>query len=544
LNSNPEFDYVIAGAGSAGCVLAARLAEDPSVSVCVIEAGGPATGLFRDMPLAFPIQVRRRELNWNFLSEPEPHLNNRVIEVPRGKALGGSSTINGMVYARGHRLDYDDWARRGLAGWSYADVLPYFRRTEKSWLGEGPYHGGSGPLAVCVPPDARMFANLRAAALAAGCPDTDDYHGRRDEGAQRSEMTVSGGRRGDTARLFLNPARNRGNLTVMTHCLATRILFNGRRATGIEVLRGGGTMTLHARREVILAGGTYGSPQLLMLSGIGPAGELAQHGIRPLADLPGVGRNLIEHPFVYMGWHARHGSYRCELRIDRAIVSVLRWAFAGTGPFATNGLAGNVFIRTLPELDRPDLQLTCISPGMSAGRVWLPLPWKKPDHVLPLALSMIRQDSRGNVTLRSADPLAPPRIRFNLMQERPDVERMIRCIRTARRVYDQEPLRRFHLAETTPGDGLQSDRELETFIRATAAITQHAVGTCRMGPDGDHGAVVDAQLRVRGLEGLRVIDASIMPDVPGGNTNAPTIMIAEKGADLLRGRSLPPAQNV
>jgi choline dehydrogenase len=534
-----EFDYVIVGAGSAGCVLANRLSEEAASRVLLIEAGGAATGFFKDMPIAFPRYVLRRDLNWNFVSEPEPYLAGRQVEVPRGKALGGSSAINGMVYARGHRNDYDDWARAGLVGWGYSDVLPYFKRSENSWLGEGTYHGGSGPLEVRAIPSDMMYAELRAASIAAGYPPTDDYHGEQTEGAQRGEMTVSGGRRGNLARVFLKPAMRRPNLTVVTHAHATRVLFDGTRAAGVEYLQHGQTHRASAAREVILAAGTYGSPGILLHSGIGPAAELRRLGIEPRVDLAGVGRNLIEHPFLFLGWRARTDGFVCQLRADRAAVSVLRWALAGTGPFATNGAAGNIFIRTLSQLDRPDMQFTCIAAAMSARDVWFPLIGKRPEHVIGVGISMIRQDSRGVVSLRSADPLDAPRILFNLFKERSDLERMVRGIRAARRIYAQAPLQRFVGTELVPGEQVQSDAQLEKFVLGVGAITQHPVGTCKMGIDSD--AVVDADLKVRGIEGLRVIDASVMPNVPGGNTNAPAIMIAEKGADLIRGRRLPPA---
>jgi choline dehydrogenase len=534
-----EFDYVIVGAGSAGCVLANRLSEEAASRVLLIEAGGAATGFFKDMPIAFPRYVLRRDLNWNFVSEPEPYLAGRQVEVPRGKALGGSSAINGMVYARGHRNDYDDWARAGLVGWGYSDVLPYFKRSENSWLGEGTYHGGSGPLEVRAIPSDMMYAELRAASIAAGYPPTDDYHGEQTEGAQRGEMTVSGGRRGNLARVFLKPAMRRPNLTVVTHAHATRVLFDGTRAAGVEYLQHGQTHRASAAREVILAAGTYGSPGILLHSGIGPAAELRRLGIEPRVDLAGVGRNLIEHPFLFLGWRARTDGFVCQLRADRAAVSVLRWALAGTGPFATNGAAGNIFIRTLSQLDRPDMQFTCIAAAMSARDVWFPLIGKRPEHVIGVGISMIRQDSRGVVSLRSADPLDAPRILFNLFKERSDLERMVRGIRAARRIYAQAPLQRFVGTELVPGEQVQSDAQLEKFVLGVGAITQHPVGTCKMGIDSD--AAVDADLKVRGIEGLRVIDASVMPNVPGGNTNAPAIMIAEKGADLIRGRRLPPA---
>jgi choline dehydrogenase len=333
----------------------------------------------------------------------------------------------------------------------------------------------------------------------------------------------------------------RRTLVVEKRALAVRIRIEGGRAVGIDYTQDGKKVTAMAQREVILAAGVYGSPQLLMLSGVGPADRLKEVGIRPLLDLPGVGKNLVEHPFMFLGWNLKPGVFRSELRFDRATVWVLLWALFGKGLFATNGAAGNLFIRTEPNLDRPDMQFTCMSGEVSARELWFPLVGKKPPHTLGVGLSMIKQDSRGEVWLRSADPNDPPRILFNLFKERSDMDRAIRGLKAIRNIYGREPLRRLAGDEILPGSSIRSDAELEQFVRDTGAITQHPVGTCKMGTPGDAHAVVDAALKVRGIEALRIIDASVMPNVPGGNTNAPILMIAEKGADLIRGRTLPRA---
>jgi choline dehydrogenase len=531
-----EYDYIIVGAGSAGCVLANRLSEENQTSVLILEAGGALRHPFARMPLAIPFFFYRPDINWNYQSEPEPGLSGRQIALPRGRVLGGSSQINGMAFSRGHRLDYDDWAASGAKGWSYADVLPYFRRSETSWAGANQFHGDCGPLQVerALHPSLH-FEELRDAAIAAGHRETADIHAEVSEGISRPELTMDRGRRSDTARAYLRPARHRPNLTVLTGAHVHRVTFEGRRAVGVEFARGASVARVRATREVILCGGAYNSPQLLLLSGLGPATELGTVGIAPRVDLPGVGENLIEHPMVRMSFTTDPGTFLDELRFDRAAVSVLRWLLSGRGAFGCNGANGMLFLRTDQTEDRPDIQLMCTGISLASASIWYP--WSvPPQHRLGALVTLIRQESRGRLRLASSDPAAPPRVFLNLLSARADVSRLIAGIRRTRDIYSQEPLRSRHTREELPGAQIDSDQALEDFIRINLGITHHPVGTCRMGIDSH--AVVDPELRVRGVEGLRVVDASIMPTIPGGNTNAPTIMIAEKASDLIRGRSV------
>jgi choline dehydrogenase len=527
-------DYIIVGAGSAGCVLANRLSEDADASVLLIESGSALRHPFARMPLAILSFFHRPDINWNYRSEPEPGLNGRQLALPRGRVLGGSSRINGMAFARGHRLDYDDWSDQGAKGWSYSEVLPYFRRSETSWAGGNEYHGDSGPLHVEQALHRSLrFEELRDAALAAGHPETTDYHGQVSEGITRPELTTARGRRSDTAQAYLKPALHRPNLTVLTHATVLKVAVKKQRAIGVDVHHGGLARRIVASREVILCAGAYNSPHLLLLSGIGPAADLASMSITPAVDLPGVGANLIEHPTIRMSFTTDPGTFLDELRVDRALVSTLRWLLSGRGAFSVNGANGMLFFRTDPTQDRPDIQLMCTAVS-SAAALWHP--WSTPArHGLGALVTLVRQDSRGRVSLRSADPTAAPKILLNLLSAPGDLSRFITAIRMTRDVYAQEPLRSRHTLEQIPGSQIASDRELESYIRDNLGIAHHPVGTCRMG--NDEQAVVDPQLKVRGVAGLRVVDASVMPCIPGGNTNAPTIMIAEKAADLIRGRN-------
>jgi choline dehydrogenase len=529
-----EFDYIVVGAGSAGCVVASRLSEEPGTSVLLLEAGGKDDRLTIAMPLAFLKTIFDPTLSWGDMSEPEPHLGGRRLWLPRGKVLGGSSSINGMFYMRGHPNDFDTWARLGARGWSYAEVLPYFRRMEDSWRGASEFHGVGGPLRVEPMQTAHLLHEpLRQAVVAAGYPATDDVNGRNAEGAARGELTIDRrGRRASAAAAYIRPVLGRKNLEVRLNALAHRILFDGQRAVGIEYSVGGATRQVRARREVILSCGVYNSPQLLMLSGIGPADQLSAMGIAVKADVPGVGRNVSEHPCCMMEFAAtRPVTFINELRLDRATRHVLQWLVFGTGKFATQVNSCNIILRTAPELAQPDIQLMA-NPVTFGARLWMPPFRARPDHKLACGVVVLNERSRGWIRLRSTDPHERPAITLNILDDPWDLHTMMRGIREARRIYRTAPQAELTGTELLPGEQAQSDDELEHWIRQAVEIGQHAVGSCTMGTGPD--AAVDPELRVRSISGLRVIDASVMPTVPGGNTNATVIMIGEKGADLVK----------
>ena len=535
-----NYDYIIVGAGAAGCVLANRLSEDPQTRVLLVEAGGSDDRFLIRMPLGMMRAFRDPTLTWGFMSEPEPHLNGRVFPVTRGRVLGGSSSINGMFFMRGHSTDFDGWQAQGCEGWSYAHVLPYFKKLESSWRGAVPYHGAGGPMPIAPNATTRLLHEpLMATATPSGYWNSDDINGRVEEGFARTEITVDArGRRASAARTYLKPALRRPNLEVMQGALTTRVLVANGRAVGIELLRGNETHSVYAGREVILCGGTYNSAQLLMLSGFGAADEARRLGIRVQADLPGVGANLSEHIRIGLQFATREPvSFLRELRADRVAVSLIRWMLFGTGAFAAQVSSCNVVIRTDERLRQPDIQIMC-NPIRMDAKVWWPLVSRRLAHLLTADAVLLHPKSRGHVRLRSPDPSAKPRIQFNALADPDDLATLRRGLRAARRIYGTAPQADLIEKEVVPGVEVASDADLDAYIRANAGLTQHPVGTCSMAPGA--GQVVDAQLRVRGVDGLRVADASIMPTVPGGNTYGAVLMIAERAADLIRGKTLSP----
>jgi len=524
-----EFDFIVVGAGAAGCVLANRLTAAERYSVLLLEAGGPDSSPWIHIPLGYGKHFSNPKVNWLYQSEADAKTGSRSIGQPRGKVLGGSSSINGLVYMRGQREDYDRWRDLGNAGWGYADVLPYFRKSEDQSRGADDYHGTGGPLAVSDPSETHPLAEaFLAAAEECGYRRNPDFNGAAQEGFGYNQVTLRNGLRSSAATAYLRPARHRQNLTVITRAHATRILFSGARASGVEYLRGGNLEPAVARKEVIAAGGSFNSPQLLQLSGIGPASLLHGLGIRVVADLPGVGINLQDHYTGRLNYECTEAFTLNDVvnHFGKGLAAALRYAFLRKGPLTLGASYATGFIRADPASATPDIQ-TSIS-LFSADKAGDPL---HRFSGFSLAARMLRPESRGSVLIQSTDPLRPPAIRPNYLATEKDCAVLLAGMKATRRLANTVALRRYIVREYDPGPSCTSDAELLDFLRRRGGIAYHPVGTCRMG-DGAS-SVVDERLHVRGVQGLRVVDASIMPTLVSGNTFAPTVMIAEKGAEMI-----------
>ena len=533
-----EADFVIVGSGSAGAALAYRLSEDGRHSVIVIEYGGTDIGPFIQMPAALSFPMNMSLYDWGFSSEPEPHLGNRRLATPRGKVIGGSSSINGMVYVRGHARDFDTWSEMGATGWSYTDVLPYFKRMEHSHGGEAGWRGTDGPMHVRRGKRQNpLYAAFIEAGRQAGFETTEDYNGSKQEGFGAMEQTIHRGRRWSTANAYLRPALKRENVSLVNG-FARKVVIENQRAVGVEIEAGKQIQVVKAKREVVLAASSINSPKLLMLSGIGPAAELARNGIAVVADRPGVGRNLQDHLELYIQQESIQPItlYSKLNMFSKALIGA-EWLFFKTGLGATNHFEAAAFVRSKLGVDYPDIQYHFLPAairydGKAAAE----------SHGFQAHVGPMRSKSRGTVTLRSADPNDKPVIHFNYMSHPEDWSDFRHCIRLTREIFSQPAFDPFRGREISPGPDVQTDDELDAFIAEHAESAYHPCGTCRIGRADDPMAVVDPECRVIGVDGLRVADSSIFPQVTNGNLNAPSIMVGEKAADMLLGRQpLPPS---
>ena len=538
---NREYDYIVVGAGSAGCVLANRLSADGESRVLLLEAGSRDTNYLFRLPMLMGKLMHSGIYNWSYHTEPEPNLAGRTVYWPRGKVLGGSSTINGMIYIRGNPADYDGWEAMGLPGWSYEQVLPYFKRSEGHLDRDDPYHAGKGELTVQRSRAQNpMFDAYIEAGQQAGYPFTDDFNGARQEGFGRYDFTIRNGRRCSAATAFLDPARERSNLTVVTNALVHRVIFSGARAVGVAYRVGGKLVEARAGKEIILAAGVVNSPQLLMLSGIGDSEELGQHGIPVVQHLPGVGKNVQDHVDCCLVYEfTQPVSLYNDLRMDKVALGVMQAALFGTGFITTFPYEAGSFMKSSAGLEAPDIQTHFMPATEASANLHWSLPFVRKqetgaNHGLTIRVGPLNPGSKGSLALRSADPCDPPVIRANYLAHQCDIDTTIAGVHLVREVLAQQAFAGVRGRELAPGAAYQTDKQLADWLVNAAMTTLHPVGSCRMGNDAE--AVVDAQLRVHGTRGLRVVDASVMPAITRGNTNAPAIMIAEKASDMILNR--------